>query len=428
VSLRLGSFHKMSFFLPTMTSLSMASVARANGAGCRITGGSVLQDGALVTTDVVTDGAVIASFDAEPDLGLEIDARGLLVLPGIVDIHGDGFERLITPRPGVSFQPEIALLEADRQFAANGITTAYHSVTWSWEGGLRGEVPALALLEALERLRPRLAVDTRYHLRHETFNLDAEPVILDWIDQRRIDCLAFNDHMAGTIKERHRPDKVRGMLARSGLDEASFDALIASVHARAADVPSSVMRIANHARAAGLPMLSHDDMSPCMRAWYRELGCSVAEFPINVETAQAAASSGDPIVFGAPNVVRGGSHTGCPSAAEMAARGLCTVLASDYYYPSLAIAPFLLASDNALPLPEAWALVSSGPADALGLTDRGRITKGFRADIVLVEDCSPQPPRIVATMAAGRLIHCTGVDRLRVTVGEPNVLSTASSG
>ncbi len=390
------------------SSLGRAGPASAMPAPIRIAGGRALVEGAFTDVDVVLADGLVAAIGGETGEPMTLDARGLLVLPGIVDIHGDGFERLVHPRPGVGIDPHIALLEADRQFAANGITTACHAVTWSWEGGARGAGPALAILDAVAALKPHLSVDTLLHLRHETFNLDAEPVILGWIEQGRIDCLAFNDHMAGTIKQRHRPDKMAGMVARSGLTEAGFLALVERTHARADEVPASIARLAAAARGRGLPMLSHDDMSPEMRAWYRGLGCVVAEFPINEETARAAAAAGDPIVFGAPNVLRGGSHTGCPSAAEMAAAGLCSALASDYYYPALPLAPFRLAKEGRLSLARTWDLVSSGPAEALGLADRGRLVAGGRADVVLMEDRSPLPPRVVATLAGGRLVHAAG--------------------
>ena len=378
----------------------------------RVTGGQVLAFGSFATNDlVIRDGLIVDSADRLPGM-LDIDARGLYVLPGIIDIHSDGFERLVHPRPSVGVDPAIALLEADRQFAANGITTAYHSVTWSWEGGVRGAEAALAILESIEDLQPRLATDTRYHLRHETFNLDAETIILDWIAKGRIDCLAFNDHMAGTIKQRHRPDKLAGMITRSGLSEPEFHALIERVYARADEVTGSIERLAAAARRARIPMLSHDDMSPQLRSWYRDLGCRIAEFPINEETTRAAAHAGDPVVFGAPNVMRGGSHTGCPSAADMAALDLCSVLASDYYYPAMPLAPFRLAEQGLLPLADAWSLVSSGPADALGLDDRGRIAEGLRADLVLIEDRSPLPPRVVCTITDGELVHLSDGSRL----------------
>src|ERR1700726_4357832 len=141
-----------------------------------------------------------------------------------------------------------------------------------------------------------------------------------------------------------------------------------------------------------------------MRKTFRGMGVAIAEFPVNEETARAAAEAGDAIVFGAPNVVRGGSHTGWTNAADMIAKGFCSVLASDYYYPAPLLAAFRLAADGVLPLPNAWDLIAAAPARAAGLADRGVLAAGFRADIVLVDDDVAMRPRIVAVIAAGRLV------------------------
>lgn len=368
-----------------------------------ITGGTVLADD-LVRADIATAGAAIVGTDgAAPAGALRLDATGLLVLPGIVDCHGDAFERHIMPRPGVSFDIDLALRDADRAMLTCGITTAFHGVTWSWEPGLRGAGNARRLVEAIARLAPELGADTRFHLRHEIFNLDAEAEIVDWLARGRIGVLAFNDHTGGILKQTSRPDKIAKMVERTGLSHADFIALARNIHARKDEVPGSVERLAKASLAAGIPTLSHDDMTPGMRRWYRALGVAVAEFPMNVETAREAAGHGEATVFGAPNVVRGGSHTGCPAAEEMVGQGLCTILASDYYYPSLLLAPFILARNGTADFTAAWTLVSQAPAEAFGLADRGAIAPGKRADLVLVED-GPQP-RVVATVAAGRLVH-----------------------
>src|SRR5262249_10048642 len=167
----------------------------------RIEGGRALVDGGLAETSIHLDSeaGVITGVGAETSAEQAIDASGLLVLPGIVDIHGDAFERQMMPRPGVGFPIDVALLESDRQAVANGITTVFHGVTWSWEGGLRGAENARAILDGVERLRPRLGADTRYHLRHETYNLDAEADVIAWLAERRIDVIAFNDHMSGIV-------------------------------------------------------------------------------------------------------------------------------------------------------------------------------------------------------------------------------------
>ncbi len=373
--------------------------------GLIVRGGTALIEGELRGADVVVADGRIRLDRGGVQTGLSIDATGLLVLPGLVDVHGDAFERQMMPRPGVDIDIGLALVETDQQLVANGITTAFHGVTRSWEPGLRDAANARRLLAAIEDLRGELAADTRFHLRHETYNLDGEDEIVAWIAARRIDVVAFNDHMTGTIKVRHRPDKMRKMVERSGLDAAAFDALVERVSARADEVPGSIARLAAAAQSAGVPTMSHDDMDVAQRRWFAALGVGVAEFPMTDAVAEAAIADGAPTVFGAPNVLRGGSHTGCPDAAQMAKQGLCSVLASDYFYPALLQAPFILARRHGVPFAEAWALVAENAAAAVRLADRGVLRDGLRGDVVVVDARNDMRPRVVATIAAGRLVH-----------------------
>src|SRR5436189_1406210 len=140
----------------------------------RIVGGRALVEGRLEEASIHLDSEVgiVTAIGAQASAEPTIDASGLLVLPGIVDIHGDAFERQIMPRPGVDFAMDIALVDSDRQAIANGITTVFHGLTWSWEPGLRGAENAHRFVKALTAVRPTLAADTRLHLRHETYNLD----------------------------------------------------------------------------------------------------------------------------------------------------------------------------------------------------------------------------------------------------------------
>ncbi len=380
----------------------------------RIEGGrSLIGDSLEETTLHIAPGqGLISRLGSEAPAARSLDADGLLVLPGIVDIHGDAFERQMMPRPGVDFAMDIALMDSDRQALANGITTVFHGVTWSWEPGLRGPENARKVLEGIERLRPRLGADTRFHLRHETFNLMAEPEILTWLAERRIGLMAFNDHMLTADESPARRLKKLGpMVDRSGLTRDAFLALVERVGERAGEVPGSIARIAQAARSHGVPLLSHDDASPDQRRSFRALGCRLAEFPTTVETAQEAAAHGDDIVMGAPNVVRGGSHTGWIDAKEMIGRGLCSVLASDYYYPAPLLAAFRLVAENVRPLAAAWALISGTAAAAARLDDRGIIAEGRRADLILV-DPRGERPRVVASIVAGRIVHLTEAERI----------------
>jgi alpha-D-ribose 1-methylphosphonate 5-triphosphate diphosphatase len=378
-----------------------------------IKGGRALLGDEILETSLRVAGPDIDAIGTSHGRGsLELDASDLLVLPGIVDLHGDAFERQIMPRPGVGFPIDVALADSDRQAICNGITTVFHATTWSWEPGLRSGDNARKLLEAIETLRPQLAADTRFHLRHETYNLDAESAVAQWLSDGRIDLFAFNDHMDSIVMSAVRPRKRAQVVERCGISNEEFDSLVQRVVSRAHDVPPSIARLAQAARDAGVRMLSHDDDSPAMRSAFRAQGVSIAEFPVNEETAREAAEAGDFIVFGAPNVVRGGSHTGWTKASDMIAKGFCSVLASDYYYPAQLLAAFRLAVDGVLPLPKAWNLISAAPARAAGLSDRGILTEGCRADIILVDDEMPLRPRIVAVIAAGKLVHLAEASRL----------------
>ena len=364
----------------------------------RIDGGHVLLDGAFAAGEIgIQDGHIRPAATAHR----RIDARGLMVLPGIVDLHGDAFERQIQPRPGVDFPMRLALAETEAQLLANGITTAFHGVTLSWEPGLRSATTWTALLYALDAARPGSRCDMRVHLRWEAFNLDALELALADIRAGRVHMLAFNDHTPSILRKTADPLTAGKFSERAGMTIPAFRALADAVAARAADVPRGQAAIAAAAQIAGLPMASHDDDTVAAREGFRALGARICEFPMAEEVARAAIEAGDWVVMGSPNVVRGGSHIGWASAAAMAEAGLCRILTSDYFYPALTQAPFILAARGVLDLAAAWALVSTNPATAAGLADRGTLAHGKRADLVLV---APGPlPRVVATIANGRI-------------------------
>src|ERR1700742_2411567 len=241
-----------------------------------IRGGRALLGSEIQEASVELAGTKVVSVDGPTAQGAcEIDASGLLVLPGIIDLHGDAFERQMMPRPGVDFPIDVALIDSDRQAIANGITTVFHATTWSWEPGLRSGDNAKQLLEGIEALRPQLAADTRFHLRHETYNLDAEGEICQLLADGRIDLFAFNDHMDSIVINRTRLKKRRGMVERTGLADHEFDELVERIAARADEVPASIARIAGAARSASVRMLSHDDDTPEMRQAFRAQGVGI---------------------------------------------------------------------------------------------------------------------------------------------------------
>ena len=390
-----------------------------------IEGARVILEDRIETASVRIEGGRITGIDVARDGAEVIPARGRLLAPAFVDVHGDAFERQVMPRPGVMVPVDTALLETDRQLAANGIATAYHALTLSWEPGLRSLDTGWQIVRALERLRPRLTAENRLQLRWETFCPEAEPLIAHALAGPDRPALAFNDHTTSMLLDydipvQDRPfdqvsdypvtalddprflKKMADQGRRAHLSPEEYLALLTRVWDRRPNVPSQITRLAAMARACNAPMLSHDDSQAETRAYYRGLGATVAEFPMHERVFLAAREAGDSIVLGAPNAMRGGSHLGSPGAAEMIARGLCDILASDYYYPAMLGAMVRLHADRVAPLAALWQLVSLNPARAMGLTDRGRIAPGQRADLLLLDWPEGAVPAPLRTWVAGR--------------------------
>ena len=377
-----------------------------------IAGGTVLlASGCLEQTDVaVRDGLIdrVGGVGGGP----RFNASGLLVLPGIVDLHGDAFERQIQPRPGVNFPADLALRDTESQLLANGITTAFHGVTLSWEPGLRSLDAWHAMMAAL--FARTWSCDMRVHLRWEAYNLDALDTAVAAIEAGHVHLVAFNDHTPSIVRKLKDPVEGAKYSGRAGMKMDAFQAMADEVAARAHAVPAALDRIGAAARAAGLPMASHDDHSIAARNGFRARGARICEFPMAEDVAAAAVAAGDFVAMGCPNVVRGGSHLGWASAAAMAEAGVCSVLTSDYYYPAMLRAAFVLAERGVLDLPRAWALIAGNPAQAAGLADRGVIEAGKRADMVVVD---PGTCRAVAAVAGGRVAHLTAEGSGRLSAG-----------
>ncbi|MCH8617819.1 alpha-D-ribose 1-methylphosphonate 5-triphosphate diphosphatase [Undibacterium sp. TS12] len=341
------------------------------------------------------------------------DAEGLLVLPGLVDIHGDAFERQLQPRPATSFAYDIAFADTDRQLITNGITTACHGLTFSWEGGLRGREAALSTIEQVARQKASVHADHRIHLRFENHHIDGLHDALSWIESGIVDFFAFNEHLPSILKKSTVPEKLASYAERARCDVASFLERLHRAQARSTKVAQAITQLAAACRTHGIAMASHDDESRTDRERFQSLGVDVSEFPKTEEALQAAEALGNHVIMGAPNILLGGSHCGGLSASDAVRRGLCDILASDYYYPAMLHAPFRLEQDAVCSLERAWQLVSYNPAQVLGLHDRGQLASNLRADLIMVERQTDGSPRLIATIAAGKLVFCAEPERLR---------------
>ncbi|MEM7668369.1 MAG: alpha-D-ribose 1-methylphosphonate 5-triphosphate diphosphatase, partial [Pseudomonadota bacterium] len=282
--------------------------------------------------------------------------------------------------------------------------TAFHGLTISWEPGARGLDAGRRFMAELPGLRPHLIADHRVQLRWETFAHDAIDDISRWLGQTPTPAMAFNDHTTATLAMLSDVDhrKLNKWAQRAGISPDDYIARARAVGRRAPVVPARIAEVAAIGRRHGAVLLAHDERRVSERVGNRALGMSVCEFPLAEDVAADAVAQGEQSVMGGPNLIRGGSHIGAMSAEDAIRDGLCTVLASDYYYPSLLHGAERLVAGGVLALEEAWALISRNPAAALRMADRGSVALGQRADLVVL-DCSG-PWRIVHVVAGGTLV------------------------
>ncbi|MBD3002669.1 MULTISPECIES: alpha-D-ribose 1-methylphosphonate 5-triphosphate diphosphatase [unclassified Streptomyces] len=373
-----------------------------------------------VLPDRVLDDALVAVRDgriaevAPHPAGVEadVDGQGMLCLPGLVDVHSDGLEKELLPRPGAELPLEFALLSFEGKLRAAGVTTAYHGAAFEESGG-RG---MRRTLENARRICAAVAsradeglVDHRILHR-----LDVRcPEGLAGLRQRleRIGgaergpvLVSHEDHTPGQGQYADRGYYERYLVGTRGVTEdearAYVDRLIEDRDGRLDVREEALDWLGEQARAGRIRLLGHDPGSAGEIEELRMRGGAVAEFPTTVAAAEAAYEHGMPTVMGAPNVLRGNSHNGNASGRELVGRGLVTALASDYLPSGLLSAALLLAEEGLAPLPAAVGLVTGGAAAVAGLPDRGRLEAGLRADLVLAEPGRPWPV-VAAVLRAG---------------------------
>lgn len=342
----------------------------------------------------------------EDSVGQAVDLSGFMVLPGIIDLHGDGFERHLAQRRGAMMQIDEGLVACEAELAANGITTAVLAQFVSWEGGMRGFPFAERVFTAIRDTNAQVVTDLHAQLRFETHLLDIYADLVGYLEEWRVRYLVFNDHLPhDRLAAGQLPRRLNGQALKAGRSPENHHAYMRDLHAQSVDVPAALDWLCPRLAAAGIRMGSHDDATPEGRAAWRARGADIAEFPETLAAAEAAQAQGDPVLMGAPNVVRGGSHNGNVSAADTVAMGCCAALASDYHYPSPRRAAFMLADSGTCSLEQAWSLISSGPAAVMGWADRGELRPGQRADFVVLD---ARTRRVAATFVAGRVSYMAG--------------------
>jgi alpha-D-ribose 1-methylphosphonate 5-triphosphate diphosphatase len=380
---------------------------------------TVFANARLVTpTEVVERGTLtvkdglIVSIDrgrtVSPPAGAElVDCRDRLLVPGLVDLHNDGIEQEIEPRPRAVFPLSVALQSLEARLVSHGITTIFHSFSFldGREGTLRPDrlEPAVRELNALRRTG---VIRHLVHARYEIAETRHFPAVCRMVDEGLVNLVSFMDHTPGQGQYRNPEHLVNYYVRKYNTPIGEIDTFLREREEKAKDpqVWPTLARLASHVRTAGLRMASHDDDSAEKVARMGALGVTISEFPVDMDAARAASHQGLHVAVGAPNVLRGGSTSNNLSAMEAIADGAVDVLCSDYYTPALLHAIFRLAREGLVSLPEAVRMASANPARAAGLDgELGSLEPGKRADLVLVSDAA-DVPSVVGVWVGGHRV------------------------
>ena len=346
----------------------------------------VLADREISGAVHVVDGVIEDVTDAPVKAGEDLDGDWLI--PGLVELHTDHLEGHYMPRPRVRWNPLAAVQAHDAQIASSGITTVFDALRVGMdEDSNMGNDDIDALADAIDdgMKRGRFRADHFIHARCEVCAEDVMDGFRRLQDHPRLRLTSLMDHTPGQ-RQFTSMDAFRAYYqGKTGMSDEAFGKFVAMRQARAG-VHSDKHRalISAICRDRGITLASHDDARADHVDEAVEHGVALAEFPTTMEAAEASHKAGLKVLMGAPNVVRGGSHSGNVSARDLAETGLLDVLSSDYLPFSLLQAAFLLAETPAIPMADAIAMVSRKPAEAAGLDDRGAIEPGKRADLVRV--------------------------------------------
>ncbi|GIK82943.1 MAG: amidohydrolase [Alphaproteobacteria bacterium] len=372
-----------------------------------------LENARIVTPDGLQTGSLtiedgrIATLDADAPAGAtRLDLGGDLLLPGLIDLHGDAIEKEVEPRPNAFFPLPVALDAIDRRMAAAGVTTAFHGVSFaSGELGVRDVGFAERLARALHDYAG--AVDHRVHIRYELTDAGSEARVMRLIDDGVASLLSFMDHTPGQGQFKDAAAYGAYLSRVYAQDDGEIRDRIAAKQAEAGNLVACVRRLAERARLLGVSLASHDDEGAERVAFMASVGATISEFPLDLETARGGCAAGLVTLFGAPNVLRGRSQSGALSARDAIEAGVAGALCSDYAPQAMLPALGVLTGEMGLDWPRALDLVTGAPVRATGLSDRGVIAQGKRADLIRVRDAR-SALSVTATWVAGAQVYRFG--------------------
>ena len=336
------------------------------------------------------DGCIAEFGEGDAPVGSD-DAGGDLVMPGLIELHTDHLEAHYVPRPKVFWDPIAAVVSYDGQLATSGITTVLDSLrVWRED-----ETDETMLIEAIASARDSglLRSDHFLHLRCEIPMPDVIETLEQLIGRSDLRLMSLMDHTPGQRQFRDEEKLRQYYRGKSGKSDAELDVLFAQRLANQTEYAASNLRaVVALAHKHAIPLASHDDTTDENVADAIRDGVSVAEFPTTMEAARGVHQAGIGVLMGAPNVVRGGSHSGNIAAVDLAREGLLDILSSDYIPSSLLMGALQLPTHvPAIDLASAIRTITKAPAEAVGLHDRGEIAAGKRADVIRVQVAGDVP-------------------------------------
>lgn len=352
----------------------------------------VLDDTVITGTVSVSDGVIAAVEETNLVPPHAIDCGGDLMIPGLVELHTDNLERHIEPRPKVEWPHIPAIIAHDAELAGNGITTVFDAMrVGSIPGGKTRHKPyARSLSRELMALRAtgNLKISHFLHLRAEVCSETLIDELQEFDPEDRVGIVSLMDHTPGQRQFRDMAKLKAYVMGKNGFTEIEFGEHIERLtRLRKTFGDAHETQTVEEAKRLKAVLASHDDTTPAHVKTSARNGIRLAEFPTTLEAAKACREAGISIMMGAPNIIRGGSHSNNVSASDLAKKDLLDIVSSDYVPAALLLSAFQLANlwDD---LPRAIRCVTQNPARAAGLTDRGSIAVGQRADLVLLRKIS----------------------------------------
>jgi alpha-D-ribose 1-methylphosphonate 5-triphosphate diphosphatase len=349
-----------------------------------LTNAKIVLPDAVITGSLSIDNGIIGRIGDDAS-GEDLD--GDFLIPGIIDLHTDNLERQVLPRSNARWPSRSAFLSHDAQCAAAGITTVFDALCLgdigfekhrlkTYEEGVR-DLAALAQAGVLK-------AQHLLHLRCELPAPEMPDMLAGAINNPYLRLVSLMDHSPGGGQYAN-VETYRQMRVKEGFSDPEITEMISFLQDTQETYHAPNRRfVLETMKRTGIPIASHDDLNAAEIARNHAEGITIAEFPVTMEAAVAARAHGGKTIAGAPNIVRGGSHSGNVAVLDLIRAGVLDALASDYVPAAMLEAAFICAHENVLHLPAAIALISSGPADLVGLHDRGRIVEGLAADLVRV--------------------------------------------